>query len=392
MSTVICAAACSGPPQQKGGTDESDPVELDPRLGAILGSTPSEGALDEFWREQALAADIEYRPPRAVHPFAAGEVPDVACRDALPGDHWTDNAFYCAEDETIVFDADFVTELGEQFGHFAGVAVVAHEWGHHIASLRRAGQPASFSVQRELEADCLAGVFAGGYEAETGDVTSYEGFARTFFRLGSEEFETTSWFGAGEHGSPNQRFVAWSLGYMSQVDGLAFCSGYAQWQPSDLVDLGGWLIRPLPGTTAARVPGGLAVSAGDRLPSWRLTVASVASNGDEEAALRGWISDAHPGAPLVVEVSQVDLDGVNATAVVAAADGTHVVGLDARQLKNGKALVYDVLVPGSPGEVSDAAVFSAFQTMMNAAAWVCAPGQSVDPGSKDYDVMCDVTL
>lgn len=387
---VICATACSGPPRQSEESKGSGPVALDPRLAVILGSTPSDGALDEFWREQVLEADIAYRPPQTVQAFAAGDVPDVACRDALTPEHWTDNAFYCAEDESIAFDADFVNELGEQFGHFAGVAVVAHEWGHHIASLRGTGQPAPFSVQRELEADCLAGAFAGGYETETGDVKSYEAFARTFFRLGSDEYETTSWFGAGEHGSPNQRLVAWSLGYFSQVDGLAFCSGYAQWQPTELINLRGWLIRPLPGAVAARTPEGVAFTAGDRLPVWRLTVASV--SGDEEAALRGWISDEHPAATLTVDVNKVDLDGVSAAAVVTAGDGTHVVGLDARELSNGEALVYDVLVPGSTGEVRDAAVYTAYQTMINAAAWICAPRQSFDPDSRNYDVMCDGDL
>jgi hypothetical protein len=65
--------------------------------------------------------------------------------------------------------------------------------------------------------------------------------------------------------------------------------------------------------------------------------------------------------------------------------------MDGRQLEAGRALVYDVLA-GASADVPDAAVFTAWQTMMNAAAWVCAPGQSVDPESDDYDLMCNAEL
>lgn len=395
MSTAVCVAACSSAPSGEEQSQEQfeahDVVDLDPGLSALLGSTPSEGALDKFWRTQELGADVRYEAPRDVLAYAAGEVPEIACRDALTADGWTDNAFYCAEDQTIAFDADFVAELGERFGDFAGVAVVAHEWGHHLAGLRRTEQTASFSVQRELEADCLAGVFTAGHESETGDVTSYDDFARTFFLLGSEEFDATSWFGAGEHGSPNQRLVAWSLGYLSQVDGVSFCSGYAQWQPTAFAELDGWLVRPLPGAAMNRIRRGIAFDAGNRLPPWRMTAVSTVGAKGAEAALRGWLSQTYPDATFVVDVGAFDLDGIDAAAVVATASGTHVVGLDGRQLEAGRALVYDVLA-GASGDVPDAAVFTAWQTMMNAAAWVCAPGQSVDPESDEYDLMCNAEL
>ncbi len=390
MSALTLAAACSGSPSPvEPGPKAQRPVTLGAQVGALVGvPTPRDGALDAFWRKAAPAAGVEYRSPRAVIAYSSGEVPDIACRDAFTADQWRENAFYCAEDETIAFDADFVTRLGDEFGPFAGVAVLAHEWGHHVAGLSRPEQAASFTVQRELEADCLAGVFAGGLEAATGDVTSYDDFARTFFRLGNEDFARASWFQAGEHGSPSQRFVAWSLGYQSQIDGVALCGGYSQWQPTELIALGRWAIRPLPGTVATPVRGGLSFSAGDRLPPWRLTHVSVMSNGRADAALGDWLSGTFPGAELLVDVKRVKLDGLTEYAVVEAADGTHVVGLDARQLQNGTALVYDVLVEGSPGDVPVAAIKGAYETMAMAAAWVCAPGESSDPDSDDYELMC----
>lgn len=387
-------AACSGSSApEKPGPEAPRPVPLGAELESLMGvPTPRDGALDVFWREAAPAAGVDYRAPRAVVAYRSGEVPDVACRGALTAEQWEDNAFYCAEDETIAFDADFVTQLGEEFGPFAGMAVLAHEWGHHVSALSRSEQESSYEVQRELEADCMAGVFAGGLETTTGDVTSYDDFARTFFRLGSEDFAPANWFRAGEHGSPSQRLVAWSLGYQAPIGGVALCAGYAQWQPTELIDLGPWAIRPLPGTDATPIRGGLSFSAGDRLPPWRLAHVSVASNDRADTALSDWISDTFPGAELSVAVSRMQLDGLAAVAAVEAADGTHVVGLDSRELENRTALVYDILVKGSPGEVPDSAIREAFVTMTTAASWVCAPGESTDPRSNNYDLMCEQNL
>ena len=83
--------------------------------------------------------------------------------------------FYCPEDEKVYIDLGFYRELATRFGapgEFAQAYVIAHEVGHHLqkvlgiepkvreAQRRDPGRRNSLSVKMELQADCLAGVWA----------------------------------------------------------------------------------------------------------------------------------------------------------------------------------------------------------------------------------------
>jgi predicted metalloprotease len=84
--------------------------------------------------------------------------------------------FYCPADQQVYIDLNFYDQLSEQYnapGDFAQAYVIAHEVGHHIQTLdgtsQRVYQQKStlntseankLSVLQELQADCLAGVWA----------------------------------------------------------------------------------------------------------------------------------------------------------------------------------------------------------------------------------------
>jgi predicted metalloprotease len=154
--------------------------------------------------------------------------------------------FYCPGDEKVYIDLAFFDELTRRFGapgEFAQAYVLAHELGHHVqkiigvesrvSQLRRANprEGNQLSVEVELQADCLAGVWAHSTQQrgllDPGDVESAMGAASavgddhiqkmTGNRVQPETFT---------HGSSQQR-MSW---FRKGLDGgsIAACNTFAQ--------------------------------------------------------------------------------------------------------------------------------------------------------------------
>lgn len=84
--------------------------------------------------------------------------------------------FYCPADQKVYIDLSFYSDLQNRFqapGDFAQAYVIAHEIGHHVQTLlgisekvqrqkAQVGQVEAnqLSVRQELQADCLAGIWA----------------------------------------------------------------------------------------------------------------------------------------------------------------------------------------------------------------------------------------
>jgi hypothetical protein len=99
-----------------------------------------------------------------------------ATRSACGGASEATGPFYCPVDRKVYLDTAFFTTMHQQLGaggDFAAAYVVAHEIGHHIQNelgilgqanqiRQRVSQQESnaISVQIELQADCLSGIWA----------------------------------------------------------------------------------------------------------------------------------------------------------------------------------------------------------------------------------------
>ncbi len=146
--------------------------------------------------------------------------------------------FYCPGDRKVYIDLAFFSELDRRFGapgDFAQAYVIAHEVGHHVqhslgllsgqAGLSRS-EANRQSVQQELQADCLAGMWGRSAAArgklEAGDVE--EGL-RAAAAIGDDVLQRRSQGRVAPesftHGSAADRVAAFRRGMDST--GLAGC-------------------------------------------------------------------------------------------------------------------------------------------------------------------------
>jgi predicted metalloprotease len=166
--------------------------------------------LNQFWADMFADSGLHYEPPTEL--VAYNEPIRTACGVAVPN-----NAFYCRLSHGIYYHEDFLIEQLNTDGDFAPVVIIAHEWGHLVQANLGLLTGDRFTIEKELEADCLAGVWAAhagemGY-LEEGDL---EEGAIALFRAGDDL--DTPWFDPNAHGQPEQRVQAFIIGLEQGVE------------------------------------------------------------------------------------------------------------------------------------------------------------------------------
>jgi predicted metalloprotease len=177
-----------------GGSQQSD------RAPDVNAGSPSDatgkfvaqvlGDTEDRWTEIFNAAGKTYHPPK-LRLFAGSEPGGCGLAKSAMG------PFYCPRDQRIYLDTAFFQDMQTKFGacsnsnacKFSEAYVIAHEVGHHVQdelgilpTVTQKQQEAStkaeanaLQVRVELQADCLAGVWANRAQAkhnflEPGDV------------------------------------------------------------------------------------------------------------------------------------------------------------------------------------------------------------------------------
>jgi uncharacterized protein len=189
-------------------------------VSAILGSTEAE------WTDVFAKAGKTYTPPTLVMFSGATQSGCGAARAAM-------GPFYCPLDQKVYLDTSFFEDLQRRFGacdvgsktcQFSEAYVIAHEIGHHVQNqlgllpqVQQAqrgmdqAEANSLQVRVELQADCLAGVWANRSQQkwqfiEPGDV---EAALQTASAIGDDrlqrEFQGYVVPDAFTHGTSAQR-------------------------------------------------------------------------------------------------------------------------------------------------------------------------------------------
>lgn len=148
----------SSPTQRPTGNDD-----LAAFISVVLADT------EDTWNSLFAQFNQNYREPKLV--LFEGVV-----RSACGTAQAAVGPFYCPSDQKVYIDLSFYRDLRDRFGapgDFAQAYVIAHEVGHHVQTLlgiservraaqSGAGQAQANAIQvrMELQADCLAGVWA----------------------------------------------------------------------------------------------------------------------------------------------------------------------------------------------------------------------------------------
>jgi predicted metalloprotease len=155
---AVAPSAQQAPAQAPPANDKSSAF-----VSTVLAST------EDVWTEQFRAAGGAYQAPGLV--LFRG-----ATRTACGQGQSAMGPFYCPGDQKVYIDLGFFDTLSKRLGapgDFAQAYVVAHEVGHHVQRLLGIttkvdgmrgrvpeAQMNALSVRLELQADCMAGVWA----------------------------------------------------------------------------------------------------------------------------------------------------------------------------------------------------------------------------------------
>lgn len=187
------------------GFDESNIADFMHEVDADVGA---------FWQGQFNQAGYRYTPVNELIITSSSPL-NSACGSWTVS---TMNAAYCSIDDTFYLPVGFLSYMNKTYGDAALAAVIAHENGHHVQQLLgillQLQQGKLDTIQTELQADCLAGIWMASVY-QRGDIQPNDiAHALAAFASGGD-VKGTAPTTPGAHGGPQQRQAAFMQGYNS---------------------------------------------------------------------------------------------------------------------------------------------------------------------------------
>jgi predicted metalloprotease len=182
--------------------------------------------IDAFWSPIMVGAG--YPDPFVNHSFPAPGEPVATNCPSEDGPDFPTQAFYCGFDDQIVVTQEMARQIWDgtyktnsdptsnySAGDFSVAFILAHEYAHNLQTelgwmpVYEGEEPLATSRSLELNADCLAGVWANSVYnrglLETADINEA---MRTLADIGQDPTAPNP-----THGTPQERTDAFMLGY-----------------------------------------------------------------------------------------------------------------------------------------------------------------------------------
>lgn len=234
-AAVLVVSACGSaqpkipsPAEKKGSSPDTSSITIEGDASEPVNQIAIQAIadLEQYWAQnypELYGEDFEH--------VAGGYFAVTQDSDAPPcttePDEVAGNAFYCATEDVIAWDAQvLLPDMQSKYGDFVIPVVMAHEFAHAVQA--RAHFTAR-TVTRELQADCFAGAWArhaqdtGAFEVTSADLdTALAGV------LDLRDNPGTSKTDPNAHGSGFDRVSAFQDGF---DNGLDRCKDYRDDEP-----------------------------------------------------------------------------------------------------------------------------------------------------------------
>ena len=227
LVSALVALGCVSAPERPGSApadSDETPVTSSPRSAGSDPEgtdTPEEFKADigdatdiaeEYWAAIFKESGLRFEPVSRV--IAYEQEGEVDCGGQPLG---LNNAAYCSAGDFIAYDVNWAFAAFRQVGDAFIFYLLGHEYAHAVQL--RLGVQARFTIQQELQADCMAGAYIGDMERQKRlslDKGDTDELAAGLEAVGDDPGQP--WFAEGSHGTAKQRTRAFVNGYEDSLD------------------------------------------------------------------------------------------------------------------------------------------------------------------------------